>query len=40
MQKLTEYDCRVLLKKYKIKLPRAELAGSEAEGVMHMRMEI
>ncbi len=35
MQKLTEYDCRVLLKKYKIKLPRAELAGSEEEAVRY-----
>ncbi|RLG13012.1 MAG: acetyl-CoA synthetase [Candidatus Nanohalarchaeota archaeon] len=35
MQKLTEYDCRVLLKKYKIKLPRAELARSEDEAVKY-----
>jgi len=35
MQKLTEYDCRVLLSKYKIKLPRAELARSEDEAVKY-----
>lgn len=35
MQKLTEYDCRVLLKKYKIKVPRAELARSEDEAVKY-----
>lgn len=33
MQRLTEYDCRRLFKKYKIELPRAYLAQSEDDAV-------
>lgn len=35
MQKLTEYDCRTLLCRHKIKVPRAELARSEDEAVKY-----
>ncbi|MFH1126526.1 MAG: acetate--CoA ligase family protein [archaeon] len=35
MEKLTEYDCRLFLKKYKINLPKAHLAKSEDEAVEH-----
>ena len=35
MQKLTEYDCRTLLKKYNIKVPKAYLAKSEDDAISH-----
>ncbi len=37
MQKLTEYDCRVLLKKHRIKVPIAKLARSADEAVEHAK---
>lgn len=37
MQRLTEYDCRALLKKYKIPVPEAYLAKSEDDAMFYAK---